>query len=238
MDIYPDRIEIANPGGLWGGKTKENIGDGTSVCRNAVLMRLVSMMPLPGGEGMPVEGNGSGVPLMRSAMASRALAEPEFDPQIDRFRVVLGRGGTEIAENRRWLSHAFSRSLGAHERAIAVIVRREGRSTVSSIRSQLGIDSDEIRDAFQSLVDDGLLRWASKDEVVLSGTSRWSREEWHEGILAVLDANEPMSIRDIALALGKKPENARKYLRQLVDSGEVIATAPKSSTERKYLLRS
>ena len=238
VDIYPDRIEIANPGGLWGGKTKENIGDGTSVCRNAVLMRLVSMMPLPGGEGMPVEGNGSGVPLMRSAMASRALAEPEFDPQIDRFRVVLGRGGTEIAENRRWLSHAFSRSLGAHERAIAVIVRREGRSTVSSIRSQLGIDSDEIRDAFQSLVDDGLLRWASKDEVVLSGTSRWSREEWHEGILAVLDANEPMSIRDIALALGKKPENARKYLRQLVDSGEVIATAPKSSTERKYLLRS
>ena len=109
---------------------------------------------------------------------------------------------------------------------------------MSSIRSQLGIDSDEIRDAFQALVDDGLLRWASKDEVVLSGTSRWSREEWHEGILAVLDANEPMSIHDIASALGKKPENARKYLRQLVDSGEVIATAPKSSTERKYLLRS
>lgn len=236
VDIYPDRIEIINPGGLWGGKTKENIGDGTSACRNASLMRLMSMMPLPGGEGIPVEGNGSGVPLMRSAMASRALAEPEFDPQIDHFRVVLGRGGTEMAENQKWLKHTFGQGLGAHEQAIAVILRREGESTVSGVRNQLGIDSDEIRDAFQSLVDEGIARWSGKDKVRLSRTTRWSRVQWHQAILSVLSTDAPKDIHEVASALGRNPENARKYVRQLVDSGEVIATAPPSSTDRKYLL--
>ncbi|MBR3158814.1 MAG: putative DNA binding domain-containing protein [Atopobiaceae bacterium] len=237
VDVYPDRIEIINPGGLWGGKTKENIGDGTSACRNASLMKLMSMLPLPGGDGVPVEGNGSGVPLMRSAMTSRALAEPEFDPRIDSFRLVLGRGGTEIAENQQWLTRAVTHDLGAHERAIAVMLHREGNATVADVRSQLGIDSDEIRSAFKALVSEGVLKWAGKDEVKLVTTPRWSREEWHKNILAILDPTEPMGIHDIATALGKRPESTRRYVRQLIDSGNVIATAPPSSTDRKYLLK-
>ncbi len=51
VDIYPDRVEITNPGGLWGGKTLDNIADGTSLCRNAALMRLMSAVELPGGTG-------------------------------------------------------------------------------------------------------------------------------------------------------------------------------------------
>ena len=236
--VYTDRIEVTNPGGLWGGKTKENIGDGTSACRNATLMKLMSMLTLPGGGGVPVEGNGSGVPLMRSAMASRALAEPEFDPRIDSFKVVLGRGGTEIAENQQWLTRAVTHDLGAHEQAIAVMIRREGSATVADVRAQLGIDSDEIRDAFRSLADEGVLRWTGKDRVGLAGTPRWSREEWHRNILGVLSPSVPMGIHDIAAALGRRHDNVRKYLKQLVDSGDVIAAAPQSSTGRKYLLKS
>lgn len=238
VDIYPDRIEVVNPGGLWGGKTKENIGDGTSACRNATLMKLMSMLSLPGGGGVPVEGNGSGVPLMRSAMASRALAEPEFDPRIDGFKVVLGRGGAEMAENQQWLNRTVTHDLGAHEQAIAVILRREGRATVAGIRAQIGIDSDEIRSALQALVDEGVLRWVGKDEVELVRTVRWTREEWHRNILDVLDESEPMTIHEIAHALGRRHENARRYLKQLVDRGDVRATASQSSTGRKYLLRS
>ena len=47
-----------------------------------------------------------------------------------------------------------------------------------------------------------------------------------------------MSIRDIAMALGRRHDNARMYVIQLVDSGDVIATAPQSSTDRKCLLKS
>ena len=236
VDIYPDRLEITNPGGLWGGKTLENIGDGTSVCRNAALMKLMSLTPLPGGSGVPTEGNGSGIPLMKSAMASRALAEPRFIAGIDSFKVVLGRSGTEIAENKQWLSKAVSHDLGSHEQAVAVILRRDGRATVASVRGQLGIDSDEIREVFQALVNDGVLKWAGKDEVELARQPKWPRDEWYRRILAVLDSEKPMGIHDIADALGRKPENTRNYVTALVNAGDVVATAPQSSTKRKYLL--
>ncbi len=237
VDIYPDRLEINNPGGLWGGKTKENIGDGTSACRNAALMRLMSLMPLPGDTGLPVEGNGSGIPLMKSAMASRALAEPEFVPGIDNFKVILSRGGAEMAENRQWLDKTVEHDLGRHERAIAAVLRRSGRATVASVRNQLGIDSDEIRRAFQGLVDDGVLKWSGNDEVELTRRPKWSRDEWRTRILDVLNQDKPMGIREIADALGRRPDNVRSHLKVLVDSGDVLATAPSSSTQRKYLLR-
>lgn len=236
VDIYPDRLEITNPGGLWGGKTLENIGNGISVCRNATLMKLMSLTPLPGGSGVPTEGNGSGIPLMKSAMASRALAEPKFIAGIDSFKVVLGRSGTEIAENKQWLSKAVSHDLGSHEQAVAVILRRDRRATVASVRGQLGIDSDEIREVFQAFVEDGILKWAGKDEVELARQPKWPRDEWYRRILAVLDPEKPKGIHDIADALGRKPENTRNYVAALVNAGDVVATAPQSSTKRKYLL--
>ena len=70
----------------------------------------------------------------------------------------------------------------------------------------------------------------------MSRTTRWSREQWHQAILSALSTDVPKDIHEVANALGRNPENARKYVRQLVESGEVIATAPPSSTDRKYLL--
>ena len=167
---------------------------------------------------------------------SRALAEPRFVSGIDCFKVVLGRSGTEIAENKQWLSKAVSHDLGSHERAVAVILRRDRHASVESIRTQLGIDSDEIREAFQGLVDDGVLKWAGKDEVELARLPKWPRDEWYRRILDVLDPERPMGIHEIAAALGRKPENTRNYVTALVAKGDVIATAPQSSTKRKYVL--
>ncbi len=177
VDIYPDRVEIANPGGLWGGKTLANLGDNTSACRNASLMKLMSFMPLPSGEGMPAEGNGVGIPRMRSEMASRALAEPDFDARIDGFKVTLSRAGAEIAERQERPNQAAGSRL-----------------------------------------------------------PKWTSRQWRESILAVLDPDEPMSIHDIAQALGRKYENTRVYIKELVHSGEVVATAGSHDKNRKYLL--
>lgn len=237
VDIYPDRVEITNPGGLWGGKTLNNIADGISTCRNSILMKLMSKIHLPGESGVPVEGNGSGVPLMKRAMASRALAEPKFVSKIDHFKVILGRSGTEIAENKQWLDRAGAHDLDSHEQAVAIIVKREGRASVASVRNQLGIDSDEIRKIFDSLVDEGVLKWAGEDEVELVRHSRWSKKEWFTRIKSALSQQTSKNIHEIAEEIGRSPESIRGYLKELVDEGEVIATAPPSSKARKYLLK-
>lgn len=51
VDIYSDRVEVTSPGGLWGGKTIDNLADGSSRCRNASLMKLMTSVPLPDSGG-------------------------------------------------------------------------------------------------------------------------------------------------------------------------------------------
>ncbi|MBW3068336.1 MULTISPECIES: MarR family transcriptional regulator [unclassified Actinomyces] len=61
-----------------------------------------------------------------------------------------------------------------------------------------------------------------------------TRAEWE--ILAVLSADEALSIRDAAKATGKTLTALRPVLRELVERGLVVATAPPTSRRRKYLL--
>ena len=99
VDVFDDRIEVTNPGGLYGGKTRENLFDGSSRCRNATLVKLMSLAPLPDGVGSPAEGNGSGIPMMLDAMRAQGLAEPLFCPGFDRFKVVLYRAKVEQVDH-------------------------------------------------------------------------------------------------------------------------------------------
>ena len=73
--------------------------DGSSRCRNATLVKLMSLVPLPDGAGSPAEGDGSGIPMMLDAMRAHGLAEPLFCPGFDRFKVVLYRSKVEQVDH-------------------------------------------------------------------------------------------------------------------------------------------
>ena len=242
VDVFPDRVVITNPGGLWGGKTLSNLADGTSRCRNAILMKLMSSIPLPSGAGLPAEGGGTGIPLMIREMESRALGTPQFYADIDCFRVTLGRSGTEIPENRLWIQDFAGDGLSRHEEAILLAARRDRRASVKSIRDMLQIDSDEIREACTRLVGIGALERIGKDTYrVRQGESAAAAKEQakdpEKAILATLSADVPMGIHELADAIGRSVGSTRQYVRELVESGCVVATAPTTSRNRKYLLK-
>lgn len=90
VDIYDNRVEVVNPGGLWG-KSKDELADGRSMCRNPSLMTLMSITPMPLGAGSPAEGNGTGIPLMVNECLRRGLKQPTFCPSFDHFKVILWR---------------------------------------------------------------------------------------------------------------------------------------------------
>lgn len=240
VDVFPDRVVITNPGGLWGGKTLSNIADGTSRCRNAVLMRLMSSTPLPSGTGMPAEGGGTGVPLMIREMKSCALNAPLFEATIDCFRVTLGRSGTEIPENRIWIRGFTGDGLTQREEAILLAARRDGQASVKSIRDMLRIDSDEIREAFANLTRRGALEQIDKDTFCVRPESRGSANRdarsAEETILSTLSHDTPMDIHEIAAAIGKSLASTRLHMRSLIECKKVKATAPSTSKNRKYLL--
>ena len=134
VDVFDDRIEVTNPGGLYGGKTRENLFDGSSRCRNATLVKLMSLVPLPDGAGSPAEGNGSGIPMMVDAMRAHGLAEPLFCPGFDRFKVVLYRSKVEQVDHGGDLIMAALKrydELGTRE-----LAERTGL-TVSQVRTRV-----------------------------------------------------------------------------------------------------
>lgn len=173
-------------------------------------------------------------------MRSHALDEPRFEAGIDYFKVVLQRGGMEIAANREWMGTVTARPLSSVERAVLLEARREQAISVKELHRQLGYDSDEIREALKTLEGDGLIKPLSKDKYEFANNSgRLSRSvSAREAILDVLgESDEPVGMRDIEEKTGKKIATLRAQMARMVDEGIVVPTAPPTDQSRKYMLK-
>ena len=238
VDVFPDRVEVSNPGGFWGDRTKENIGDGHSAQRNPNLVRLLGLVPLPGG-GYVVENQGSGVPRMIAAMREHGLPAPDYSAStLSRVVVKLDRFGLLGPDVVEWLE-ALPFDLDRESQVAMAIARRNGTVTVGDLRAQLGLDSDDARRVIARLVSEEALFGINDGPYRLNlpdvpGTGVRSDTEWE--ILSVLAPDEPRSIRDIARVTGKTANALRPVLRKLVGDGAVLATAPPTSRSRKYVL--
>lgn len=82
MEMYRDRLEISNPGGLFGMVTVDTLGRVQSDTRNPALISLLELMHI-------VENRFSGIPTIRRLMSEAALPEPVFKDEKGMFTVVL-----------------------------------------------------------------------------------------------------------------------------------------------------
>ena len=68
--MFADRLEVENPGGLYGRVTLDRLQEGQST-RNRLLMHLMEDVHL-------VENRGSGIDAMLDAMQKKGLPAPVF----------------------------------------------------------------------------------------------------------------------------------------------------------------
>jgi ATP-dependent DNA helicase RecG len=68
---YADRVEIHNPGGLYGQVTRENFGTGATDYRNPLVAEIMANLGF-------AQRFGLGVPLAREALAQNGNPPPEF----------------------------------------------------------------------------------------------------------------------------------------------------------------
>jgi len=80
--MYDDRMEIINPGGLYGCLTVDQLGKVQPDTRNPVLVTAMETLG-------KAENRYSGIPRIRHAMAEANLAEPQFLNTRSSFKVVL-----------------------------------------------------------------------------------------------------------------------------------------------------
>lgn len=236
IDVYSDRVEISSPGNLWGGKTLQNLTNGVSRCRNTTLMQLLQKTPLIRGDhdGSAVEGQGSGIQFMINRMKELSLAQPDFHPTFDRFRVILYRGGAEIAANQQWVRSHVGHDLPGRESSVLYTVRALGRASVYDIRDRLGYDSDDIRAILATLVESGLIRQVATDIYEPPETPAITNASdapappaaapsSRQAIIDTIPTFGTISARDIAEATGKSLQTVHRILRELVDEGVITA---------------
>lgn len=100
IDLYPDRLEIRNPGGLYGSLTVDQLGErGGTSSRNQALARILEEVPytdVDGANGRVVENRGTGYRIISNALADALMGRPIIDSTLSGFRIIFRhRGMTE-----------------------------------------------------------------------------------------------------------------------------------------------
>lgn len=80
--MYPDRLEIRNPGGIYGRLRIDQLGKMQPDTRNPVLVTALEVLDL-------AENRYSGIPTIRRAMGDYGLREPVFSDERGTFTVTL-----------------------------------------------------------------------------------------------------------------------------------------------------
>jgi len=91
VEMYRDRIEISNPGGLYGRVNVQDLGTIKTEIRNATLVHNLEIMNI-------VENRHSGIPTIRLEMKENDLPAPVFEDFRGVFKVTLYNCFSDILE--------------------------------------------------------------------------------------------------------------------------------------------
>jgi ATP-dependent DNA helicase RecG len=149
--MFADRLEVQNPGGLYGGVTVKELKEGQST-RNLLLVQLMEDLYL-------VENRGSGIDAMLDAMKGADLPPPVFEDKRTAFLVKFyQRTPVEVP-------------LADEEQRILAYVRTHGFILRADVQELLGVNEARARYLLQKMQKTGQLRKEGryKDARYLSG---------------------------------------------------------------------
>lgn len=239
VELYPDRLVIRSPGGLWGGRRIETIEDGRSRSRNTVLSKLLMDVTFRDRDESLCENAGSGIPRMLGEMTNSGLPAPKFSSGISEFVVQLDRFGLLNPEVNAWLQ-TLPGPERTHEQDCALTMMRNGEIiVVAELRRQLGVDTTVAQAALDGLERTGLVSTLMRGEYWLSYSRAASPVELGENERKIVDALEKggtVTLKALAGALDVTPASLRPRMKRLIERGVIEATAPATSRHRAYRL--
>ena len=150
LNMYVDRLEVLNPGGLYGTVTIDSLGKpGVSSARNQRLTSLLEEVPFPDG-GMVAENRGTGYATI-AAELDRAL----MPPPVPRDEIA----GFSLTFHRRRLTHDERGGKLPRSTREAILREIDSRGSVSSleIMQGSGLSRSAILKQINALVREGEL---------------------------------------------------------------------------------
>jgi ATP-dependent DNA helicase RecG len=158
IELYPDRLVIRNPGGLYGPVDVATLGTSTvSSSRNRVLLKILEDTSLGDGH-MVCENRGTGIARMRIALNEVGMEPPKFIDDIGVFQAEFPNHTLLDQDALDWLGALDGSSLTRAQMTALVQMRNGGQLTNNSFRSITGIqDSRAAHKELKELVERGLI---------------------------------------------------------------------------------
>jgi len=248
--LFPDRIEVENPGGLFGPVTVDRLGEpGLTAARNETLMRILEDLPAEEGRTL-CENRGTGIVSMLEALRQAGLQPPRFDDLRTTFKVTATNATLLDEPTVNWLNSLRMIPLSDEQRLILAYTYKTGQVTHADVRRlHPSLDAPRITRILADLVAKGLLeqlgvrRWTvytlGDRAIPRRMPAKLKRQTIRENLLQTLASGGELSAIELAEQLGIKAATVRYHLRRLRQEGLVEPTTDKiKSPEVRYRLTS
>ena len=111
INMYPDRLEILNPGGLYGRVTLEDLGKpGITASRNQFLSAILETTPYL-GEGFVVENRGSGIPAIKTSLEEAEMFPAEMFSSLTNFGITFLKRRRDVSEKKSLASTGLEQAI-------------------------------------------------------------------------------------------------------------------------------
>lgn len=249
IEMYPDRLRVMNPGGLFGAIDLEHLGEeGRSSARNASLLRILEDVVIPGDERTVCENRGSGIRAMLAALREVGMSPPVFLDRTTSFEVTFPNHALLDDGALEWLQELRREGL-SDAQCIALALMRQGQfMDNATFRAASGIaDSRAATAELQDLVAREWVtqigsrrgaRYTLSDYAASVATGRTRpRPNRRSQVLRALENNGELSKAEISDILDANPKTVEYWLRVL--KGEHLIeqnTASPGSRNVRYRL--
>ncbi|APY10466.1 ArsR family transcriptional regulator [Seonamhaeicola sp. S2-3] len=143
VEVFNDRVEISNPGGLISGIPKNEFGK-RSLSRNPLIFGLFERIRM-------VEQVGSGIGRMRDLMIEADLTEPEFNTE-GMFTVTVRRPFDFNKWVDKWVDNLTDNRVN-----IIKAIHENGKVSKRELEEKVGLSATAIDNNLDALKDLGLI---------------------------------------------------------------------------------
>ena len=164
VQIYDNRIEIINPGDLYGNNRIENLGtDMMLEARNKNIVRLLEE------KGNIIENRHTGIATMREEMKKMGLPEPEFESLRGDFKVTFRKEKNKISERNKnqefteKFTEKFTERFSENEQKILNELIKNPYITQIQLSELLGISKRSIIKNMKNLKDKNKIKRIGSD---------------------------------------------------------------------------
>ena len=150
IKMYNDRLQISNPGGLYGNLTIEELTEVINPpVRNKTLVRILEEVDI-------IENRSSGIATMIMAMRELRLEPPIFENKRGNFNVIFKNHTLMTKEDRKWLNK-INKNLSENEALALIYLRSNDRMTNGDYQKINSVNRDKALQELKGLIKKDLI---------------------------------------------------------------------------------